>query len=79
MTGDDSQTFQHLVEIIPLKFPMGFPDDDEFDPAACRINHKGEFYYHPKLKVDEKVLQSEEQMKITVSELNAILQSNGDF
>lgn len=43
-------TIKHLIEIIPIKFPMGFPDDEEFDPAACRINVKGEFYYHPKLK-----------------------------
>ena len=27
---------KHLIEVKPLTFPMGFPDDDEFDPSACR-------------------------------------------
>ena len=56
---------KHLVEIIPLKFPMGFPSDEEFDAAACRINSRGEFYYHPKLKVENERLEGGERMAIS--------------
>ncbi len=59
---------KHLIEIIPLRFPMGFPSDEEFDPAACRINHKGEFYYHPKLKQDERSLAAPESERMKISE-----------
>ncbi len=58
---------KHLIEIIPLKFPMGFPSKEEFDPAACKINHKGEFYYHPKLKVDTKNATPRTPMVLHVS------------
>jgi len=55
---------KHLIEIVPLSFPMGFPSDEEFDPWCCRINHKGEFYYHPKLKVDGDTMEPQNAMKI---------------
>lgn len=56
---------KHLIEIIPLSFPNGFPSDDEFDPKACRITHKGEFVYHPKLKADPRALEQKSAMKLT--------------
>ena len=65
---------KHLVEIIPLKFPMGFPSDEEFDPAACRINHRGEFYYHPKLKVD--TVEPKDQMTIAETAVYKFCESN---
>ena len=61
---------KHLIEIIPLKFPMGFPEDEEFDPAACRITHKGEFLYDPKLKVDETAMKPQMPMKITKKDIS---------
>ena len=42
----------------------------EFDPAACRINLKGEFYYHPKLKEarNEVMTEASAPMKITADQ-----------
>ena len=56
---------KHLIEIIPLKFPMGFPSDEEFDPSCCRINSRGEFLYHPKLKVEEVTTKVKTEMLLT--------------
>ena len=44
----------------------------EFDPAACRINIKGEFYYHPKLKDARAEVTAEPTtpMKITEHQVN---------
>jgi len=66
-------TIKHIIEIIPIKFPMGFPDDEEFDPAACRINLKGEFYYHPKLKEarNEVMTEPSAPMKITADQVKS--------
>ena len=44
---DENRTFCDLFNELTKIVAMSF---QEFDPAACRINVKGEFYYHPKLK-----------------------------
>ena len=33
-------SIKHLIEVILVKFPMGIPDDEDFDPAACRYVSK---------------------------------------
>ena len=57
-------TVKHLVEIIPLKFPMGFPEDEEFDASCCQITPGGEFVYHPKLRPVEGSLSPTSPMKL---------------
>ena len=64
-------TVKHLVEIIPLRFPNGEPPSgEEFDPAACVINHRGEFIYHPEIKAEKKILEPENPL--VVSEEDAV-------
>ena len=31
-------TIKHIIEIIPIKFPMGFPDDEVGDNSTYRTN-----------------------------------------
>ena len=55
----------------PFKVSFSSLSFQEFDPAACRINLKGEFYYHPKLKQarDEVMAEPSAPMKITADQV----------
>ncbi|XP_059091820.1 uncharacterized protein LOC131887275 [Tigriopus californicus] len=68
---------KHLIEIIPLTFPMGYPSNEEFDPACCRINQKGEFYYHPKLKKEDQSLFPQHEM--CISDANIEREANHNY
>jgi len=57
---------KHLIEIKPVTFPNGMPDDFNPDTSGFQIKSNGEFIVHPSLKKDpEDAVQSAQWMKLT--------------
>jgi len=62
---------KHLVEIIPVEFPNGIPDQENFDVKRAKVTEDGNFLYHEKIAESNNVLSGEgpipaDKLKVTV-------------
>jgi len=62
---------KHIVEITPLTFPNGIPDDFDPEKHGYKLKRNGEFLVHPSLRVDvDKMVENAEWMKLTRSQVS---------
>merc|ERR1719481_936053 len=56
---------KHLVEIKPVTFPNGMPDDFSPETHGYKLKSNGEFLVHPSLRVDpDALVEGAEYLKI---------------
>lgn len=61
---------KHLLEIKPVTFPNGMPDDFDPDKHGYKLTTKGEFVVHPSLRVDPEVFAEQaEWLKLTKDQI----------
>jgi len=62
---------KHIIEIKPITFPNGIPDDFDPDKHGYKLKSNGEFVVHPSLKVDLKEMTKDaDWMKLSSEDIS---------
>lgn len=63
---------KHLLEITPVTFPNGIPEDFDPETHGYKLKSNGEFIVHPSLKVDpEECVRNADWMKLDRKQIKA--------